>query len=268
MESKEAQTNEAYFLPVSCGRTFPVEKLTPKKLFQARFNDNTTPLALTLNTLFPAMTLINQELDQRIRKGEEIPMNDLHCIVCNSTSVSLRSFGGLVMRVSSQTAIASALTIPDSPKLNSIVYLWDAQPRFNYYYLSKLMKWMNLPSFFASLTGKPPRKEDLIFLSSTPSLGAVVEDSIKRKVIFTGGDLAAACIQSLYNTVFGKSKKDGRVIKHRSINLFYAFLCSVIGSAVGFSVGGGSGEIIGELLSFGFCPYLTTITFNALEGKS
>lgn len=267
-EAKQQQKNDAYFFPVSCGRTFPCENYTPQQLARARIRENTTPLSLALNTIFPTMNLLNEEIDRRIRKGEDITFKELNSIFCESATVSLTNFGILVMRITSQTAVASGMTFANCPPLNSVIYLWDAQPRLNRYYLTRLAEAVKLPSFIGGFFGPALRREDAAYLSSTPSLDAVIEDCVKRKIIFATGDLITSTIRMLYNSLVRKAKTDRRAIKHASINFLFSFLCPAIGCAVGFSIAGGAGEIVGELLSYAACPYLTMVSFNALELNS
>lgn len=268
MKQSEKSRNKSYFLPVSCGRTFPTVHYAPKKIVHDRFEENTTPLALTLKTICPTMALINDELDQLIRKGEYVLWDDVNVIFLNSAKIALTDYLYHILRISSQTAVACGLTFIDSPKVGSIIYLWDAQLRIQRFQLTKILKSLHLPPFLASFSGPELKECDLVYVSGNPSLDSVVEDCVKRNIIFAAGDLISSTVRALFNTIFARKKIDFREVKFQSLLLLFSFLCPIGGCALGYTLGGSTGELIGEMFSYPARSYLTVLTYKLLEFNS
>lgn len=268
MKHDEKSRNKSYFLPVSCGRTFPTAHYAPKKLARDRFEENTTPLALTLKTICPTMALINEELDQLIRKGDYVDWDIVNAIFLNSAKIALTDFLNHVLRISSQTTVACGLTVIDNPKVESIIYLWDSQLRIQRFQLTKILKSLHLPPFLGSFSGPALKEGDFEYVSGNPSLDSVIEDCVKRNIIFVAGDLLFSAVKTFYNILFGRKKIDFREVKFQSLLLFFSFLCPIGGCALGYSLGGSTGELIGEMCSYPARSYLTMFTYKLLEFHS
>lgn len=257
----------AYLFPIKSGRPIPNNRFTPKSICKAKFLENSTATAVGVAAVLPCLTLINEELDSRIRQGDDLGIEELKDIAFRSGKRSLLGYGDRLMRITSQTVIASCISLSSNPVGLSSIYLWDLTPRINRFYFDALFKRLQLPKFFGALTGPAPTPADIQFCTSNPSVGAVVEDSIKRKFIFAAGDLATIMIQNAYQ-LYTHHRVDPLSLVQQGFGLLCTFLCPCIGATLGHCVGGGAGEFWGDLLSTSLSPTIAALMFNVVRMKA
>lgn len=262
-----ATVDGAYVLPIKNGRPIPNNEFTPKSICKTKFMENSTATAVGVAAVLPCLTLINEELDSRIRQGDDLGMEELKDIALRSGKKSLLGYGDRLMRITSQTVVASCISLSNNPVGLSSIYLWDLTPRVNRFYFDALFKRLQLPKFLGMLTGPAPTAADIKYFTAKPSVGAVVEDSIKRKFIFAAGDLITISIQNAYQ-LYTQRKIDPLRLVQQGFGLLCTFLCPCVGATLGYCVGGGSGEFWGDLLSTSLSPTVAALIFNAVRVKA
>lgn len=250
-----------YFLPVSQPRPYPVKCEEPRTLALHRWNEHNTATSFSLEALLPGVVNLNEELDQKIKLGEPIEWDELSDLVLRCSRGSFIHYSRSMLVVATQTAVASALTYSSSAAVHSTVYLWDISGSIFQMCGHKLLDRVHLPRYFVG--SKPVLPSTLAFATSNVSLGAVFEDSIKRKVIFAAAESIVTVATEVGAFVCGMKKKlDVTALSLAAVKAATLLVSCSAASVAGFLVGGNTCEYFADIIATLSAPTLALTLYS------
>ena len=244
-----------YLVSFSGVRPFIEHPYTVNSYIAKRVRESTTPVAVTYNLMLPFLNSFNSKLEAHIKDTEagKETEEDLVKDARQSAVVALLKGGEFVCRVSTQTAVMSALIHDGRPLAKSIVFSFDQYMGMHYEYYSRLLDAIYLPKRWALILGAPPKAGEVEHFEHRPlSVTAATEDVLKRQAVMFVTDITVGTSFSiLYERTLSAPEAPQRstkviVVSHVR-NVIVKYAGSVVGAVVG-SRFGGAGEYFGEII--------------------
>lgn len=252
---------------ITNSRPIPHHGYTISSVSRKRFCENTTAVALTLGIVCPTLNSVNQKLDDQIKSGVDISVEEYVDLFAEKGKSACLVYLDRMARVACQTGLACVLIATDKEYPNSFVYLWDLYPRLHRRYVGQLLGALYIPRFVSTLLGPAPNEVDIAFLTTSTSALGSFEDSLKRSSI----PFCADVIVDVVRTLLDKNVKDKKgAVKAPIVNRAIGVVASAVGAGLGRCTLGERGEYWGELVGFysGFSVYNFIRVYIASKKKS
>lgn len=265
----------AYIIRPQTTRPLLKLNMTGDGLLRKRFQECTTPLALTAALILPAMMALHSRAEKRIDAKESgvVYPKSVQEDVQESAVFGIANFLKVSTSVSIHSLLCRALLNSTSAAAQATAHAYDYAPRITCEYVGRILNAVYLPPKWATLLGFPASKEDIEHFE-TPNLSpiAVCQDAIRRSCLYVAADFGTTVITMIFRKLTWKpflSKLEKpypgekfadppswSTLAHNAgcfallgvLRLVGEGLGATIGSAISPNRGGGMHEYVGSLV--------------------